>query len=314
MNAFGIIATWYMADQGVKEAYQMLESNQSSQKALITAIKTVEDNPRFKSVGLGGLPNQHGIVELDGAYMDGDNFDIGCVSGLIDYESPIEIAYSLSKHPYNCFLTGAGSNEYAKEQGFKAKPMLTSHAYNQYIEKLKTFQPMKLKAYDGHDTVGMVCLDKHHKMTAGTSTSGLFMKRTGRMGDSPIIGSGLYVDSDVGGCCATGVGEEIMKGCLSYEVVSKMSQGLPPMQACLEAMNNFNQKLIKKRQKAFAMSIVALDKEGNYGVASNVEFTFCVATHKQKPIVLVYTPLEQGYEIKQVFDTTKWAVSEEYNI
>ena len=128
------------------------------------------------------------------------------------------------------------------------------------------------------------------EMAAATSTSGLFMKRPGRVGDSPLSGSGFYVDSDIGGAAATGLGEDIMKGCLSYEIVRRMGEGRTPQEACDEAVYPFIEKLKRRYGKAGEFSLIALDRAGNWGVATNVEFTFSVATASQKPVILMANP------------------------
>jgi N4-(beta-N-acetylglucosaminyl)-L-asparaginase len=119
-------------------------------------------------------------------------------------------------------------------------------------------------------------------MAIGVSTSGLFMKRSGRVGDSPIIGSGFYVDSLVGGAAATGVGEDIMKGCLSYETVRLMKEGMNPQQACERALSNHNDTLIIKKGNTGSMSIIAMNSNGEWGVATNkAEFSFIIGTSKE---------------------------------
>ena len=129
-------------------------------------------------------------------------------------------------------------------------------------------------------------------MAAATSTSGLFMKKDGRVGDSPLSGSGFYVDSKVGGAAATGLGEDIMKGCLSYEIVRRMRDGELPQDACDHAVYPFIEDLKKRYGKAGEFSLVAMNNKGEWGVATNVEFTFCVATDKQKPVILMANPID----------------------
>ncbi len=231
---YGIIATWRMALEGVTRADQMLKDHADAGDAIEAAIRDVEDFEYYKSVGYGGLPNEEMQVELDAAYMDGDTFDIGCVAAIKDFANPVSIARKLSKEPVNNFLVGAGAEKYAHKMGFERKNMLTERARIHYHNRLKEVQELELKPYSGHDTVGMVCLDDNHHMVAATSTSGLFMKRAGRVGDSPISGSGFYVDSEVGGASATGLGEDLMKGCISYEIVRLMKEGQIGRASCRE--------------------------------------------------------------------------------
>src|SRR5690606_10503834 len=131
--------------------------------------------------------------------------------------------------------------------------------------RLKETIEKGLSPYDGHDTVGMVALDSRNSMAAGTSTSGLFMKKRGRVGDSPLSGSGFYVDSEIGGATATGLGEDIMKGCVSYEIVRLMKEGYTPQGAADKAVAELNDLLIKKRKKAGDISVVCINNKGEFG-------------------------------------------------
>ena len=283
---WGIIATWRMAYEGISKAAEMLAQNENAGNAIETAVKEVEDFPYYKSVGYGGLPNEEMQVELDAAFMDGDTLDIGAVAALKDYANPISIARRLAKEPVNNLLVGEGAEKFAHKEGFERKNMLTDRAKIHYKNRLKETKMKEIKPYSGHDTVGMICLDQAGKMTAATSTSGLFMKKAGRVGDSPISGSGFYVDSQVGGASATGLGEDVMKGCVSYEIVRLMKEGLHPQEACERAVNMFDLELKKRRGKAGDMSLVALNNKGQWGVATNIEgFSFAVATANEKPIV-----------------------------
>lgn len=290
---WGIIATWCMAEEGIKQASQILENGENAGNAIELAIKTVEDFPYYKSVGYGGLPNEEMEVELDAAYMDGDTLDIGAVAALKDFANPISIAKRLSKEKVNNMLVGAGAEKFASQEGFERKNMLTDRAKIHYHNRIKDVQKQGITPYAGHDTVGMVCLDTYGKMTSATSTSGLFMKKKGRVGDSPISGSGFYVDSKVGGASATGLGEDLMKGCISYEIVRLMREGKKPQEACEIAVRQLDQELKERRGKAGDISVVAMNNQGEWGVASNIEgFSFVVATSMQKPTVFLTKNIE----------------------
>ncbi len=283
---WGIIATWRMAVEGIGKASEMLKAEGDAGDAIEAAIKEVEDFPYYKSVGYGGLPNEEMEVELDAAYMDGDTLDIGAVGAIKDFANPISIARRLSQQSVNNFLVGEGAEKFAHREGFERKNMLSDRAKIHYRNRVKEVQEQEIKPYSGHDTVGMVCLDTHGKMTAATSTSGLFMKKKGRVGDSPISGSGFYVDSMVGGATATGLGEDVMKGCVSYEIVRLMKEGMHPQAACEKAVQMFDETLRRRRGKAGDMSLVAMNNKGEWGVATNIEgFSFAVATADQEPIV-----------------------------
>ena len=283
---WGIIATWRMAVEGITEATQILDNNGDAGDAIETAIKAVEDFEYYKSVGYGGLPNEEMEVELDAAYMDGDTLDIGAVAAIKDYANPVSIARRLSKEKVNSMLVAEGAEKFAHKEGFERKNMLTERAKIHYRNRVKEVREQEIKPYAGHDTVGMVCLDNKGKMTVATSTSGLFMKKKGRVGDSPISGSGFYVDSKVGGASATGLGEDLMKGCISYEIVRLMGEGMHPQLACETAVNALDKKLKERRGKAGDLSLIAMNNKGEWGVATNIEgFSFAVATSDQEPIV-----------------------------
>lgn len=293
---WGIIATWQMALDGVEKATEMLKNGADAGDAIETAVKEVEDFPYYKSVGFGGLPNEEMEVELDAAYMDGDTLDIGAVAAIKDYANPIAIARHLSKEKVNNLLVGQGGEKYAHKAGFERKNMLTERAKIHYHNRIKEVREQEIKPYTGHDTVGMVCLDTHGKMTSATSTSGLFMKKAGRVGDSPLAGSGFYVDSKVGGASATGLGEDIMKGCMSYEIVRLMKEGMHPQDACEKAVNIFDQELRERRGQAGDISLIAMNNQGQWGAATNIEgFSFVVATAKQKPIVYLTKKIDGKY-------------------
>lgn len=292
---WGIIATWRMAVEGITKASDMLKEGKNAGDAIETAIKEVEDFPYYKSVGYGGLPNEEMQVELDAAFMDGDSLDIGAVAAIKDYANPISIARALSYEKVNNLLVGAGAEKYAHKHGFERKNMLTDRAKIHYKNRVKEVQELEIKPYSGHDTVGMVCLDQHGKMTAATSTSGLFMKKAGRVGDSPISGSGFYVDSKVGGASATGLGEDLMKGCISYEIVRLMKEGKHPQEACEIAVNQLDKELIERRGKAGDLSLIAMNNKGEFGCATNIEgFSFAVANENLAPIVYLTKRNEDG--------------------
>ena len=254
--------------------------------AIETAVREVEDFPYYKSVGYGGLPNEEMEVELDAAYMDGDTLDIGAVAAIRDFANPVSIARRLSKEKVNNLLVGEGAEKFAHREGFERKNMLTDRAKIHYRNRVKEMTQQEIKPYSGHDTVGMVCLDQRGKMTTATSTSGLFMKKKGRVGDSPVSGSGFYVDSKVGGASATGLGEDVMKGCVSYKIVRLMREGLHPQEACERAVAMFDRELRERRGQAGDMSLIAMNNKGEWGVATNIEgFSFAVATENLEPIV-----------------------------
>ena len=312
---WGIIATWRMALDGIERAAELLGQQGRADDAVEAAIREVEDYPYFKSVGYGGLPNEQMVVELDAAFMDGNTLSFGAVGALHDFANPVSVARALAAEEVNNLLVGQGADLYAAQAGFERKTMLTDRAKAFYRKRLAEDQ-QRLQAGavlqlgepeaeqeaargartpQGHDTVGAVCLDAQGLMTCATSTSGLFMKRPGRVGDSPVPGAGFYVDSEAGGAASTGLGEDVMKGCLAYQIVRLMGEGLHPQQACERVVSDFSQTLTRKRGKAGDISFVAMDPAGRWGAASNIEgFSFVVQTEGSEPQVYLVHPQADG--------------------
>ena len=283
---WGMIATWRMAVEGITKGSELLKEGGDAGDAIETAIREVEDFPYYKSVGYGGLPNEEMEVELDAAYMDGNTLDIGAVAAIKDFANPVSIARSLSHEKVNCMLVAEGAEKFAHKQGFERKNMLTDRAKAHYRKRVKEIKQQELKPYSGHDTVGMACLDVSGKMTAATSTSGLFMKKKGRVGDSPITGSGFYADSKRGAASATGLGEDLMKGCISYEIVRLMGEGMHPQEACETAVNRLDAELRERRGEAGDLSLIAMNTKGEWGVATNIDgFSIAVVTETLEPTV-----------------------------
>lgn len=282
-----IISTWRMSLEGVQKASLM---NQSAQALVECVISEVEQNPTFISVGYGGLPNALGEVECDAGFMDGETMDVGAIAGVKKIAHPIQVAIDLSKQKVNCMRVGAGAEKYALEHHFEMKEMLTEHALKIYEEKKNQTE---LTPYQGHDTIGTIALDHQNHIAVGTSTSGLFMKEAGRVGDSPLVGSGFYAN-EYGGACATGLGEDLMKGCVSYHIVSLMKEGLSPQQACEKVVHELNEELMKKRGYVGDLSVIALNKKGEIGAASNIQsFSFVVGINQQVKVYRVF-PQENG--------------------
>lgn len=272
-----VIATWEIAFQGVKIARDLLREGKSVEDAICGLINQIELEPNFHNVGYSGWPNQDGIVELDAAIMNGDTLSYGSIASIRNVKTPVSVARLLVDEPYNNFLVGPGAYEFAMKNGFKHEELLTEPAKKRWLEKLAEGR----NEIEGHDTVGAV-IASGGRVVSATSTSGLFMKWKGRVGDSPIVGPGLYADSDIGGATATGVGEDIIKGTLSYEIVRLMGEGKSPMEACGIAVKGLDDRLRTKGKIPREFSVVAVNKDGEYGAASNrEEFPFVVCTGDQ---------------------------------
>lgn len=286
---YAMIATWKMAFEGVEIGKKILAEKGEASTALEKAICCVEDNPAFTSVGYGGLPNINGEVELDAAYMNGKDLSFGAICSVKNIKNPIKVAQSLSVRNRNCYLSSLGAEEYAHINGFEFTNMLTPESATRWQQKrLENYESEKIEAYGGHDTMCMIALDQDANMGVGVSTSGLFMKQAGRVGDSPVIGSGFYCDNHVGGAAATGVGEDIMKGCLSIDVISRMKNGASAQQACEEALTAHYERLTSDIYQTGSMSLVALDRDGNFGAATTKkEFPFVVTNEHEEATIFV---------------------------
>lgn len=275
---YTMIATWKMSYDGIGLAKEALEKGCSVKEAIRIAIQNVEEREEFISVGHGGLPNIDGHVQLDAAYMDGDTLDFGGIFEVEDIKSPIAVAQDLCGLKCNCLLSGKGAESYAKKKGFPFENHLCESSKKRWEEKKKEDieDIEELQAYEGHDTVCVLGKVKKH-LGVGVSTSGLFMKQEGRVGDSPIIGSGFYADSLIGCAAATGLGEDIMRGCLSLRVVDKMAEGKHVQEAVNEVLDAHIKRMALMKKDCDAISLIAMDKDGNCAASTNIcEFPFVV--------------------------------------
>lgn len=282
-----IIAAWKMSLEGVRLAWELLKQGGDAAAAVKLAINTVENNPEFNSVGYGGLPNREGDTELDAAFMDGSTGYYGGIMGVKGVANPIDAAIALSKRHLNCLLAGTGAEQFARIVGLPFRNMLTAESKQKWQEELTMRIDGLPSAYRGHDTVCVIGRQGGH-ITAGVSTSGLFLKEPGRIGDSPIIGAGLYADSSAGAASATGVGEDIIRGCLSYETVRQMEQGKNAEEACRDALKAHIARMEAKGFKVKDISLIAIGADGSFGGATNLaggEFTFVYADEDHGPAV-----------------------------
>ena len=273
--SFTIIGTWKMSLAGVREAAEMLRHGGSAGDAVEHAVMAVEDDPNYMSVGYGGLPDREGRVLLDAAFMDGNTLRMGGVIGVENVRNPIRLAKALCGRAVNCLLYGRGAEEKARALGLPFRDMRTETA----MAKWHAERDKAPLAPQGHDTVCVLAVDGDGRMCAGTSTSGLFMKAPGRVGDSPLIGSGFYCDARYGAAAATGLGEDIMRGCLAYETVSLMRRGAAPMDACREALRGLTVRKEALGEDRGSISLIALSPDGRYGAATTLDlFPFSVGT------------------------------------
>lgn len=267
-----VISTWKFGVQANAEAWKVLSNNGRALDAVEAGVKIPEGDPNERSVGYGGRPDRDGHVTLDACIMD-EFSNIGSVACLEHIVHPISVARAVMEKTPHTMLVGEGALEFALSQGFTKENLLTKESEDEWKEWLKTEEYKPKANIENHDTIGMVAIDMHGNLSGACTTSGMAFKMHGRVGDSPIIGAGMYVDNEVGAAAATGHGEEVMRIVGSHLVVELMRQGLAPEEACKQAVERIV-AIAKKRNKPLAdlqIGFIALNKKGEHGA-------FCLQT------------------------------------
>lgn len=271
-----MVSTWPFGRPANDKALATLHNGGSLLDAVVDGISLTELDLSVDSVGAGGTPNAEGVVSLDACIMDGPSHKCGSVAGVEGIVPVIAVARAVMEKTRHVLLVGDGARRFALQQGFAESDLLTP-AKKQAWEAWKRRQATAGSAPpDSHDTIALVILGPDGNLAGGCSTSGLAYKLPGRVGDSPIIGSGLYVDNDVGAAGATGVGENIMRFCGSFQVVELMRAGASPAEACAETIR----RIQKKHPPGAPLDInfLAIDKQGRYGAAGTGNgFPYAVA-------------------------------------
>ncbi|MFC7357887.1 isoaspartyl peptidase/L-asparaginase family protein [Jejudonia soesokkakensis] len=255
------ICTWGFSEAN-RVAGAALKAGKSALDAAIEGVQVEEDNLKNTTVGKGGAPDREGNVTLDACVMS-PNGDCGSVLYVSTITHVAALARKVMEETPHVILAGEGAEEFGYTQGFKREDLLTEESNKAWQEWLKSSEYKPIINIENHDTIGMLCLDKEGDIAGACSTSGLSYKMKGRVGDSPIIGSGLFVDNEVGGAVATGMGEEILKTVGSFLIVELMRNGMSPQQACEEAVH----RIVKKndRYKDFQAAYIAINKAGETG-------------------------------------------------
>lgn len=258
------ISTWRHGLPANEAAWKILNSGGRALDAVEAGVKIPEGDPTITSVGFGGLPDRDGHVTLDACIMD-EFSNCGSVAFLEHIMHPISVARMVMEKTPHVMIVGEGALKFALDNGFKKENLLTEESKKAWEEWLKTSQYKPIINIENHDTIGMIALDQNNNLSGACTTSGMAYKMHGRVGDSPIIGAGLYVDNEVGGATATGVGEEVIRVCGSHLVVELMRQNYTPQQACEEAVNRIIKKRGKEKLKDFQIGFIALNKNGDVG-------------------------------------------------
>ncbi len=260
-----VISTWNHGVPANEEAWKVLSAGGKALDAVEQGVRTAEANPEIQTVGLGGFPDREGNVTLDACIMD-HNSNCGSVSFLQHIKHPISVARKIMEETPHIMLTGEGALQFALEQGFEKEELLTPESKKAYEEWLQKSNYKPVINIENHDTISMLALDEDGNLSGACTTSGAAWKMHGRVGDSPIIGAGLFLDNEIGAAAATGLGEAVIRTAGSAMVVELMRQGKSPYDACKEVVERIykvhkNHKDLEYLQVGF----IALNKNGEYG-------------------------------------------------
>ncbi len=294
MPMHAIIATWPFGETAVRTGLPLLQKGRPALDAALAGAQAVEDDPRVNSVGYGGLPNAVGTVQLDACVMDGRTLSCGAVAGLENIRHPAALARRVMERTPHVLLVGEGARLFAVQQGFALENLHTPESLTEWERRRpraggrgkvnpRPPNPPANRAGEppfSHDTVTVLALDHKGSLGGVCSTSGLAHKLPGRVGDSPLIGSGLYVDDRAGAAGATGVGEEIIRIGGSFFVVEAMRAGRSPQEACELAVRKVHEVAVRRGVHPAHVAFLALDVKGRTGAActATTNFQYAAAT------------------------------------
>lgn len=261
-----ILSTWSFGKVANQSGWNILSNGGNALDAVEATAKFVEADLTQKSVGLGALPDRDGFVTLDACIMD-EKGNCGSVMFLENILHPISVARLVMENTPHIQLVGEGAQQFALDNGFTKHDAPTESSKKEWENWCKTNNYTPKSDLNNHDTIGVIALDKNENLSGACTTSGLAYKMHGRVGDSPIIGAGLFVDNEVGAATATGTGEEVIRISGTHLVVELMRQGYTPLNACKEAV----ERIVKRSPrytKKMIVGFLALNKKGEYGAYS----------------------------------------------
>jgi N4-(beta-N-acetylglucosaminyl)-L-asparaginase len=280
-TAMKVISTWPFGIPANARAWEHLQNGSSALDAVEQGVKVTEADPAVTSVGYNGSLDRDGRLTLDACIMDHRGM-CGSVAGLEHIKHPISVARAVMEHTPHVMLVGSGALDFAISRGFQKEDIVTEDALERW-KQWKLSQKAPPLTPENHDTIGMLAIDAKGNLSGACTTSGLSYKLPGRVGDSPLIGPGLYVDNEIGAATATGVGEAIIRVVGSFLIVELMRQGLEPEDACKEAIR----RIVKIHPESYTklqIGFIALRKDGNvgsYGMRKG-EFSYAL-TDEQNP-------------------------------
>ncbi len=268
-----VIATWKFGEIAARAALPLLTRGESALDAALAGAQAVEDDPSVDSVGFGGLANRIGTVSLDACVMDGRTLGSGAVAGVENIRHVAALARRVMEKSPHLLLVGEGARLFAVQEGFPLDCLYTPESVALWEQRRHD----KIGSHMPHDTVTVLTLDSRGSLAGVCTTSGLSHKWPGRVGDSPILGAGLYVDDTAGAAGGTGVGEEILRTCASSLMVEAMRSGQSPQQACELAARRVISVASRRGVPTARVAFIALDPQGRHGAASTVGTNFYFA-------------------------------------
>ncbi len=297
-----IISTWDFGKAANAEGWKILAANGRAIDAIEQGARVTEADQSNKTVGYGGYPDRDGRVTLDACIMD-EKGNCGSVMCLEYIKHPISVARMVMEKTPHVILVGDGALQFALANGFKKENLLTpdsEEAWKNWLKKANYAPVMNIEnkqyqqqpetglfpgSIDNHDTIGMLALDAAGNLSGGCTTSGMAFKMHGRVGDSPVIGAGLFVDGEIGAATSTGVGEEVIRCVGSHLVVEYMRQGNSPREACKKVV----ERIAKRdpiKAKTIQIGFLAIDKFGNYGAyALQKGFSYAVKSSDEEVVI-----------------------------
>lgn len=298
-----VVSTWDFGKAANAEAWKILSSKGHALDAIEAGARVPEADESNKTVGYGGYPDRDGRVTLDACIMD-EKGNCGSVMCLEHIKHPISVARRVMEKTPHVILVGDGALQFALEQGFKKENLLTPDseaAWKEWLKKAKYEPVMNIEnrsgrqnepepgmfpgSIDNHDTIGILALDQDGRLSGGCTTSGMAFKMHGRVGDSPVIGAGLFVDGEIGAATSTGVGEEVIRCVGSHLVVEYMRQGNSPYDACKKVVERIAKRDMEKA-KNIQIGFLAIDKFGNHGAyALQKGFSYAVRSENEEILI-----------------------------
>ena len=277
-----VISTWRHGVLANEGAMKVLRNGGKAIDAVEAGVRISEADPECNSVGYGGWPDRDGNVTLDACIMD-ETGNCGSVSFLQDIMHPISVARKVMDDTPHVMIAGKGAQQFALENGFKKENLLTEKAEKRWRKWLEKSEYKPIINIENHDTIGLLALDKDGDVSGACTTSGLAWKMHGRLGDSPVIGAGMFVDNEIGGACATGVGEAVLKTLGSFLIVELMRQGATPQEACEEGVA----RIVKNQNyKDMQIGYLAINKEGEHGAyAVHPGFNYALHQHGENNLI-----------------------------